>query len=105
MAVDIKAVNQAVSNYVSDVRKIMPIDRVFLFGSYAKGTATKYSDVDICFFSHSFENKRSVDILAHLLSMTHEYVAAYIEPHIFPTSELENDYPFVKEILRTGVEI
>ena len=28
-----------------------------------------------------------------------------IEPNAFPTSELYNDNPFVKEILRTGREI
>jgi len=105
MAVDYEAVNRVVRDYVADVKKAMPIDRTFLFGSYAKGTATKYSDVDLCFFSKSFEGKRSVDIVAHLLKLTHKYGGTFIEPHIFPTSELVNDNPFVKEILRTGYEI
>lgn len=105
MAVNIEAVNNAVKNYVSDVRKIMPIDKVILFGSFAKGTATEHSDVDLCFFSDSFENQRSTDIIARLLRLTHPYKDADIEPHVFPTSELRNDNPFVKEILRTGKEI
>ena len=46
MAIDIETVN----NYVADVKNAMPIDRVFLYGSYAKGTATEHSDVDVCFF-------------------------------------------------------
>jgi predicted nucleotidyltransferase len=83
----------------------MPIDRVFLFGSYAKGTARDDSDVDICFFSQSFENQRAVDIIARLLGMTRDYLDIDIEPIVFPTSELTNDNPFVKEILRTGIEI
>ncbi|MDR1194046.1 MAG: nucleotidyltransferase domain-containing protein [Peptococcaceae bacterium] len=105
MVADIEAVNKAVSHYVADVRNAMPIDRAFLFGSYAKGTATEYSDVDLCFFSHSFENKRSVDVVALLLGMAHKYANVFIEPHVFPTSELNNDNPFVKEILLTGREI
>ncbi|MDR1560270.1 MAG: nucleotidyltransferase domain-containing protein [Clostridiales bacterium] len=105
MAFDIKTVNQTVSNYVTDVKNTMPIDRVFLFGSYAKGVADNGSDIDLCFFSHEFENKSSVDVISLLLGLTRKYRGFYIEPHVFPTSELQNDNPFVKEILRTGIEI
>jgi len=105
MAVDNETLNESVSGYVSDVKSAMPIDKVFLFGSYAKGTARDGSDIDLCFFSRSFENQRSADIISRLLSLTHKYRDVYIEPHVFPTSELENDNPFVKEILRTGREI
>jgi len=44
LALDAKTVNLAIRNYVSDVRNAMAIDRVFLFGSYAKGTAKDDSD-------------------------------------------------------------
>jgi predicted nucleotidyltransferase len=104
-AVDIETVKQTVRSYVSDVKNAMPIDKVFLFGSYAKGTAADGSDVDLCFFSHSFENQRSVDIITRLLGFTRKYNDLDIEPHAFPTSEIQNDNPFVKEILRTGVEV
>jgi len=98
-------VNNSVLGYVADVRNDMPIDRVFLFGSHAKGTATEQSDVDLCFFSESFENRRSVDIIARLLGLTHKYTDIFIEPHAFPTSELESDNPLIKEIISTGREI
>jgi hypothetical protein len=32
-------------------------------------------------------------------------VAVDIEPHIFALADIENGNPFVKEVLRTGVEI
>jgi predicted nucleotidyltransferase len=105
MALDIKTLNQAVSGYVSDVRNAMPIDHVYLFGSYAKGTAGDDSDVDLCFFSGDFENKPSFDVMSQLCRMTRKYRSVDIEPHAFPTSELQNDNPFVKEIVRTGREI
>jgi predicted nucleotidyltransferase len=105
MAVDVETINQAMNDYVADVKNAMPIDKVFLFGSYAKGTATENSDVDLCFFSHSFEDRRSIDIMTQLFRMTRKYKGIDIEPHVFPTSELQNDNPFVKEILRTGREI
>ena len=105
MAVNSEALNQVAINYISDVRSAMPIDRVFLFGSYAKGTADEHSDIDLCFFSHSFENQRSVDVVIQLMKLARKYRGVDIEPHAFPTSELDNDNPFVKEILRTGKEL
>ncbi len=105
MAFDIEAVNRTVNSYVQDVRNAMPIDRAFLYGSCAKGTATEQSDIDVCFFSHSFENVPSIDVMTRLFRLTRKYKGIDIEPRGFPTSELENDNPFVKEVLRTGREI
>jgi predicted nucleotidyltransferase len=105
MALDAKTIDGIVRSYVSDVRNSIPIDRVFLFGSYAKGTASTDSDIDLCFFSSAFENKPSIDILRQLCRLTINYRDADIEPHGFPTSELDKDNPFVKEILRTGKEV
>ena len=105
MAFDIETINKTVSDYVADVKNAMPIDRVFLFGSCAKGTATEQSDIDICFFSHSFENLLQIDIMTQLFRLTRKYKGIDIEPRGFPTSELKNDNPFVKEILRTGHEV
>ncbi len=105
MAFDIEAVNEAVSSYVADVRNAVPVDRAFLFGSHARGTATEQSDIDVCFFSRSFENLPMIDIMTQLFRLTRKYKGIDIEPRGFPTSELENDNPFVKEILRTGREV
>jgi len=90
---------------VADVKNAVPVDRAFLFGSYANGTATEQSDIDVCFFSHSFEGLLSIDIMTQLFRLTRKYKGIDIEPRGFPTSELENDNPFVKEILRTGREV
>jgi predicted nucleotidyltransferase len=105
MAFDVETANRTISNYVADVRNALPIDCAFLFGSYAKGTATEQSDIDVCFFSNNFENLSQIDIMKQLFGLTRKYKGIDIEPRGFPTSELENDNPFVKEILRTGREI
>ncbi|MDR3170957.1 MAG: nucleotidyltransferase domain-containing protein [Treponema sp.] len=85
----------------------MVIDKVYLFGSYAKGTANEYSDVDVCFFSNSFEYEQNEDVFLKLHDFTLKYVHedVYIEPHTFATYHLYNDNPFVKEVLCTGREI
>ena len=105
MAVDIEAVNQVCRQYADDVRRTMPLDKAILFGSYAKGTADERSDIDICFFLDTYGDKRRVEILEDLLWLTRRYKCVPFEPIVFETSELENDNPFVKEILRTGKEI
>ena len=106
MAVDYEAVHRIVERYVADVRAALPIDKVYLYGSYAKGTAQWDSDVDLCFFSESFDREDREQIIGRLYEIKHQYDRfVCLEPNAFPLSELENDNPFVKEILRTGTEI
>ena len=100
-----EAVNQAITDYVADVKKVFPIEKAFLYGSYAKGTQTESSDVDVCFFLPDFGSKRSVDIVSNLLTIARNYPSLYIEPRAFKTGEIERGNPFVKEVLQTGREI
>ena len=51
MAVDIKEMSRKARSFAEDVKQIMPVDKAILFGSYAKGYASEWSDVDICFFT------------------------------------------------------
>ena len=106
MAADIETIKPIVKQYISDVKNVMPIDKVYLYGSWAKGTQQENSDVDICFFSRAFEAKSSLDVLTDLFYLKVKYDGdLLIEPNAFPTSELYNDNPFVKEVIRTGFEI
>jgi len=105
MVTNLEAVKQLVESYANDVSNVFPVDKVVLYGSHVKGTATKQSDIDVCFFLDSFGEKRRVDILKDLLGLMRKYKGVYFEPTVFPTAEMQNDNPFVKEILRTGVEV
>jgi predicted nucleotidyltransferase len=105
MVVDFETVRGLAEEYAETVRRVLPVDKVVLYGSYAKGTATRLSDVDVCFFLSDFNGKRRVDIIGELLGLCGRYKGAYFEPNAFPTSEIERGNPFVKEILMTGIEI
>jgi predicted nucleotidyltransferase len=105
MAVDFEAVTHLCRQYADDVRRAMPVDKAVLFGSYAKGTADPQSDIDICFFLDSYGGRERKEILMDLLMLMRGYKRVPFEPIVFETSEIENDNPFVKEILRTGKEI
>ena len=106
MAVDIETVNKIVDQYITDVKNAMPIDKVYLYGSFAKGIQQETSDVDICFFSQAFESRRILDILTDLFFLKIKYDKdILIEPNAFPTSELYAGNPFINEILLTGREL
>jgi len=105
MATDFETIRGLAEEYAETVRQVLPVDKVVLYGSHAKGTATRLSDVDVCFFLSDFNGKRRVDIIGELLGLCGRYKGAYFEPNAFPTSEIERGNPFVKEILMTGIEI
>ena len=106
MVVDYDAVNKIINQYVSDVKTVLPIDKVYLYGSFANGTAQWDSDVDLCFFSDSFTSQDMMMIIERLFELKRKYnKEVCLEPNAFPTSELYNDNPLIKEILQTGREI
>jgi predicted nucleotidyltransferase len=104
MAYNLEKILELVNNYVDEIRNLFPISKVLLYGSHAKGIATEYSDVDICFFITDYANKDWFEIMKILIKISYKYNLD-IEPNLFEVSDLYNDNPFVKEVLRTGIEI
>ena len=104
MALDLKTVIATVKCYADEVRRNIPVEKVVLYGSYAAGRARDDSDVDVCFFLTDFGDKERYDIIVILLTFASKY-DLYIEPNAFEVSDLYTDNPFVKEVLRTGIEI
>ena len=106
MVVDYEAARKIIDQYVSDVKAVLPIDKVYLYGSYASGNAQWDSDIDLCFFSDYFSTQDIMQVMECLFELKRQYNKYFcLEPNAFPLSELNNDNPFVKEILQTGTEI
>lgn len=79
----------------------VPVEKVVIFGSYAKKKARADSDIDICIVSPKF-GKDSVEELQFLLKQTHD-VDERIEP--FPVSleeYQETATPLIFEIKKFG---
>ncbi|MCL4516462.1 MAG: nucleotidyltransferase domain-containing protein [Firmicutes bacterium] len=95
-----------VKSYIDKLRKEIPVDKALLFGSYAKGTYHKDSDVDLAIFSDFFKGKRRVEATSFLLARVADY-RYDIEPIGYPFEAYKNyqDDPFVREIVITGIEI
>lgn len=98
-------INNIIGEYISDIQKYMKVDKAFIYGSYAKGNNNEYSDIDIAIFSDSFINQSFVESVSFLFSIARKYKEMSIEPVAFTLSDLQNDNPFVNEIIATGREI
>ena len=105
MAVDIEAMNCIARSFAQDVKRVLPVEKAVLFGSYAKGYATELSDVDICFFLSDYSGKDRVEIIAELLGMGGKYSDVAFEPLVFESAAIQNGNPFVREILATGMDL
>ena len=99
-----ESIIKKVNDYQALVRQSrfpMPIEAVYLFGSYAKGTANKDSDIDVAFVVNHFEGD-FFDVMPPIWRLR-ETVDFRIEPHVIAR---DSDYAgFLDEIEHTGVRV
>ena len=99
-----KELNNVVSGYVSKLKDKVSIDKAILYGSYAKGTATELSDLDLLIISRDLpENK---------LKGSNGYYLDTLVGDVDPTLEVIGVHPnalnhpvtkgFFEEIISTG---
>lgn len=92
-----------ISDYLAECNRLgVYFKKVILFGSYARNTATEWSDVDLALVSDNFtgmiiEDNRKIS-RANIKFVD-------IEPHMFSSAYFEEGDPFIEEIIRTGKEI
>ena len=101
----LKKVEKKIKEYVTLLRQDkLPIQKVILFGSYAKGTQNKWSDVDVCIVSPRFKNSwQAGEYLWEKRILDMRYV---IEPHGFNPTDFNDKYSsLAQEIKKTGIEI
>ena len=97
-------VKETISNYLRSLnRHNILIKEAILFGSYAKGCANEWSDIDIALVSEIFVGDRIEDkdkIRRITLSVSSEIEVIPFAPEDF---HLQN--PLAKEILTTGLRL
>lgn len=82
-------------------KKGIPVEKIILFGSYARGNPKPWSDLDICVVSKKF-GKNGYDEMVNLQKLTIG-IDSMIEPHPYHPKDLENPYdPLAYQILSTG---
>ena len=92
-------------NYLQAIRAAgVNIRRAYLFGSFAKNRQHEWSDIDIALIADDFTGLTVLDLdRFRILHIQPEFIA--IETHTFPTRRWEEGDPFIKEIVKNGIEI
>lgn len=80
-----------------------PIERVYLYGSYAKGKSHFGSDVDICIVSQKFNKDK--DKIEFWLWQKRRTIHPLLEPIGFSPKEFNELSPLVTEIQKKGIRI
>ncbi len=98
-----ESIQEIIAEYISNLGKDIPIEKVIIFGSYAKGSLNDFSDVDIAVFSDYFKGMKRTDSLYYLLLKAADYDID-LEPQGFTMDDYHNPVGLVSEIIKTGVE-
>ena len=82
-------------------RAKIPVKKIILFGSYAKGNPKPWSDLDLCVVSKKF-GKQEFDEMVMLKKLTSQ-VDSMIEPHPYHPKDLLDKWdPLADEIRKHG---
>ncbi len=89
--------------YINFIKEKDPnIKKVYMFGSFAKGTIRKDSDIDLAIIFKKLDDP--FDMQVQLMKLRRKFDTR-IEPHPFKESDFQTSNPFANEILNTGIEI
>ena len=79
-----------------------PIEPAILYGSYAKGTPHRWSDIDLCIISKRFRDRsRAIDYLYRRRPVKF----CEISPIGYPPRDFSPSDPLVAEIQRYGIPV
>ena len=95
-------IRSIIEQYIKIVKqnKIV-VEKVYLFGSFAKGTATEDSDIDIAIISNNFKGDRFLD--RRLLVPLRRQIDWRIEPMPYRVEDFNEGDPLAIEIIRNGI--
>ena len=80
------------------------VNKIIIFGSYAKGKTHKWSDIDVCIISPRFKDE--FEALQFLWTRrSDQEVMARLEPGGFSQKLFKEGSSLIREIEKTGVEI
>ncbi len=96
-----REVIEIAKTYAEKVRQLMETKAVILFGSHAKGTATKNSDIDIAVIVDKIETDY-LSVVAKLWGLTRE-VNDEIEPVLLFANDVESG--FLQTVQNTGISV
>lgn len=103
MAEENDDIKKIVQHFLEEVRKKYSIVGAYLYGSFAKGTSNKWSDIDVAIISPDFTG----DLFEERLNLMK--LAASIDDRIeakpFKKDFFDPNDPLVDEIQKSGIQL
>ena len=97
-------IRRIIKNYIAAAAENnIRIEKVYLFGSHARGTAVKESDIDIAIVSSDFSGDRFAD--RRRVVPLRRKIDRRLEPIPYKPENFKENDPLVIEILNNGIEI
>jgi len=95
-------INEAARRYARKVNERFKPKAIYLYGSQAKGTANKYSDIDIAVVIEPINNiHKHIDLLSELMSIASDF-EENIEPNLLEDDGEYDRFSFLAEVMETG---
>ena len=104
MAQEINSIKNIIKDFIDELQtREMQIEKVFLFGSYAKGHNSEGSDIDVALISKCFSGCRFDD--RHKIAPSIFKIDSRIDPFPFKPEDFNPSDPLVYEIINSGIDI
>ncbi len=88
--------------YIDSISNKYVVLKAFMFGSFAKGTNHKDSDIDIAIVVRNVSD--IIDTQIEMMKLRRS-IDLRIEPHPFAENDFNQDNPVVNEILKSGIRL
>ncbi len=96
-------INKTIQIFLREVQKKYSIMEAYIYGSFAKGTSHKWSDIDLAIISPDFSDDLFEDRL-YLMRIAAS-IDDRIEPRPFKKELFNRNDPLVDEIQKNGVKL
>ena len=104
MADSLDKIRSIIEKYVTILQENnISVEKLYLFGSYARGTATEDSDIDIAIVSRDFKGDRFLD--RRLVVPLRRQIDRRLEPIPFRSEDFHINDPLAVEIMENGIEL
>jgi predicted nucleotidyltransferase len=100
---DRERIEEIVKAFGEIIKEKIKVRHLYLYGSYAQGTYSPESDIDVAVVADNFSGDPIEDTL--LLMKLRRKIDYRIEPRPFKTEDFNLSNPLAKEIINSGKEI
>lgn len=98
-----QVIRKEINNYINLLRQKIRVLKAYLFGSYVRGEADRWSDIALAIVTDAFIGD-GIDF-KFLLTRLARRIDADIEPHPYLVSEFDDHHPMYQEIIRYGEQV